>query len=50
MIPSLGGHSITAFSLATVVAMQYQESVWVPILAYATAMGVALSRETENKH
>ena len=45
-----GGHSITAFSLATVLAMQYQESVWVPILAYTTATGVALSRETENKH
>jgi membrane-associated phospholipid phosphatase len=45
-----GGHSITAFSLATVVAMQYRKSVWVPILAYATAPGVALSRVTENKH
>jgi len=45
-----GGHSITAFSLATVVAMQYRETVWVPILAYATATGVALSRVTENKH
>jgi membrane-associated phospholipid phosphatase len=45
-----GGHSITAFSLATVVAMQYQESVWVPILAYSTATGVALSRMTEGKH
>jgi membrane-associated phospholipid phosphatase len=45
-----GGHSITAFSLATVVAMQYRKTVWVPILAYATATGVALSRETENKH
>jgi len=45
-----GGHSITAFSLATVVAMQYRESVWVPILAYTTATGVALSRVTENKH
>jgi membrane-associated phospholipid phosphatase len=45
-----GGHSITAFSLATVVAMQYRESFWVPILAYATATGVALSRTTENKH
>jgi membrane-associated phospholipid phosphatase len=45
-----GGHSMTAFSLATVLAMQYQESVWVPILAYTTATGVALSRTTENKH
>jgi membrane-associated phospholipid phosphatase len=45
-----GGHSITAFSLATVVAMQYRKSVWVPILAYTTATAVALSRVTENKH
>jgi membrane-associated phospholipid phosphatase len=45
-----GGHAITAFSLATVVAMQYRESVWVPILAYTTATGAALSRLTENKH
>jgi membrane-associated phospholipid phosphatase len=45
-----GGHAVTAFSLATVVAIQYRESVWVPIVAYATATGVALSRVTENKH
>ncbi|MGZ5468455.1 MAG: phosphatase PAP2 family protein [Candidatus Aminicenantales bacterium] len=45
-----GGHSITAFSLATVVAMQYRKSVWVPIVAYSLATGVALSRVTENKH
>ncbi len=45
-----GGHSITAFSLATVLAMQYRESVWVPILSYTMATGVALSRVTENKH
>ena len=45
-----GGHSITAWSLATVIAMQYHESVWVPILAYTTATGVALSRVTEGKH
>jgi membrane-associated phospholipid phosphatase len=45
-----GGHSITAFSLATVLAMQYRQTVWVPILAYATATGVALSRVTEGRH
>ncbi|MGA2533737.1 MAG: phosphatase PAP2 family protein [Candidatus Aminicenantales bacterium] len=45
-----GGHSITAFSLATVVAMQYRETVWVPILAYSVATGVGLSRVTEGKH
>jgi membrane-associated phospholipid phosphatase len=30
--------------------MQYQKSVWVPIVAYTVATGVALSRVTENKH
>ncbi len=45
-----GGHTITAFSLATVVAMQYRKSVWVPIVAYSVATGVGLSRVTENKH
>ncbi|MCX6560599.1 MAG: phosphatase PAP2 family protein [Candidatus Aminicenantes bacterium] len=45
-----GGHSITAFSLATVLAMQYRETVWVPIVAYTMATGVALSRVTEGKH
>jgi membrane-associated phospholipid phosphatase len=45
-----GGHSVTAFSLATVVAMQYRKSVWVPVLAYTTAMGAALSRVTEGRH
>jgi membrane-associated phospholipid phosphatase len=36
--------------MATVVAMQYQKSVWVPIVAYTVATAVALSRVTENKH
>ena len=45
-----GGHSITAFSLATVLAMQYEDHLWVPILSYAMATGVALSRVTEGKH
>jgi membrane-associated phospholipid phosphatase len=45
-----GGHSITAFSLATVLALQYGETAWVPIVAYTAAAGVALSRVTEGKH
>jgi len=45
-----GGHSITAWSLATVIASQYRETVWLPILSYTTAAGVALSRVTEGKH
>ncbi len=44
------GHAITAFSLATVVAMEYQKSVWVPILAYTTATGVGLSRVVLKEH
>ena len=44
------GHAITAFSLATVVAMQYSDTVWVPILSYTVAAGVGLSRVTESKH
>ena len=44
------GHAITAFSLATVLAMQYGDTVWVPVLSYTVATGVALSRVTESKH
>ncbi len=44
------GHAITAFSLATVVAMEYHETVWVPILSYAVATGVGLSRVTLGHH
>jgi membrane-associated phospholipid phosphatase len=44
------GHAITAFSLATVLAMQYGGTVWVPALSYTVATGVALSRVTESKH
>ncbi len=44
------GHAITAFSLATVVAMQYRGTVWVPIVSYTLAAGMGLSRLTEDKH
>jgi membrane-associated phospholipid phosphatase len=44
------GHAITAFSLATVLAMQYRGTVWVPIVSYSVAAGVGLSRLTENRH
>jgi membrane-associated phospholipid phosphatase len=44
------GHAITAFSLATVLAMQYRDTVWVPILSYTIATGVGLSRATLGKH
>jgi len=44
------GHSTWAFSLATVVAMQYRHRPWVPILAYTIAAGVGLSRVTLDRH
>jgi membrane-associated phospholipid phosphatase len=44
------GHTATAFSLATVIAMQYGDHAWVPITAYAVATGVGISRLTGNKH
>jgi membrane-associated phospholipid phosphatase len=44
------GHTATAFSLATVVALQYRHTTWVPVLAYTIAAGVGLSRVTEDRH
>ncbi len=44
------GHSIAAWSLATVIAKQYQETKIIPILAYTLATGVALSRVTQDTH
>ena len=47
-VPS--GHPATAFSLATVVALQYRRRPWVPILAYTIAAGVGLTRVTMDRH
>jgi membrane-associated phospholipid phosphatase len=44
------GHAITAFSLATILAMQYRDTVWVPVLSYTVATGVGLSRVILSKH
>jgi membrane-associated phospholipid phosphatase len=44
------GHTATAFSLATVVAMQYSGHTWAPIAAYAIAAGVGFSRLSGNHH
>lgn len=44
------GHSIAAWTLATVVAEQYKDTKVIPILMYTFATGVALSRTTENAH
>ena len=44
------GHTIAAFSAATVYAMEYRDKPWVPFLAYGAATMIGLSRITENKH
>jgi hypothetical protein len=44
------GHTTTAFSIATVFAEEYKETVWVPIVAYTLATGTGLSRMYDNKH
>jgi len=44
------GHTTTAFSIATVFAEEYKETVWVPIIAYSLATGTGLSRMYDNKH
>lgn len=44
------GHSTAAFSIASVFACEYKETIWVPVLAYGLASSVALSRIYDNKH
>lgn len=44
------GHATVAFAAATVYAMEYRKTVWVPILAYSAATLISASRITENKH
>lgn len=44
------GHTTTAFAIATVFAEQYSDSPVVPIIAYATASIVGITRMVENRH
>jgi membrane-associated phospholipid phosphatase len=45
------GHSITAFSVATVIARRYgREHRWVPVLAYGAAAAIGFSRLTLSAH
>ncbi|MEO6252363.1 MAG: phosphatase PAP2 family protein [Ferruginibacter sp.] len=44
------GHATVAFAAATVYAMEYKSTVWVPVLAYSAATLISASRITENKH
>jgi membrane-associated phospholipid phosphatase len=44
------GHTATAFSIATVFAMQYKDKPAVPIISYSAASLVGISRLTEHQH
>lgn len=44
------GHSLTAFSIATVFARRYRDHRWVPYVAYAAATAIAFSRVTTGAH
>ncbi len=44
------GHTATAFSIATVFAMQYSDIKAVPVLSYSAATLVGVSRLTEHRH
>ncbi|MDE3198096.1 MAG: phosphatase PAP2 family protein [Acidobacteriota bacterium] len=44
------GHTIAAFSIATIVARRYGNHRWVPYAAYGLATAVALSRLTLSAH
>jgi membrane-associated phospholipid phosphatase len=44
------GHTTIAFAAATVFAKEYNDKVYVPIIAYSAATLIGLSRITENKH
>ncbi len=44
------GHTSTAFAIATLVSSVYRDKIWVGILSYGIATGVAWSRVYDNKH
>ena len=44
------GHTATAFSIATVFALQYKDKKAIPILCYTAATAVGISRLTEHEH
>ncbi|HOH46365.1 MAG TPA: phosphatase PAP2 family protein, partial [Candidatus Cloacimonadota bacterium] len=44
------GHSMLVWSIAPIVADQYRETRWVPVLAYSLASLTSLSRVYDDKH
>jgi hypothetical protein len=44
------GHAVSAFAMATVIASEYSDHWYVPIVSYSLASAVSLSRIYDNKH
>ena len=44
------GHSTASFAIASVIANQYRDHKWVPVVAYSVATITGLSRVYDNKH
>lgn len=44
------GHSLLSFAMATVIATEYSETVWVPVLCYSLATMASLSRIQHGDH
>ncbi len=47
---SPSGHSNTVFTVATALALEFQDTKWVPIVAYTLAALTAASRIYQNRH
>jgi len=46
----VSGHTCLAFSVATIIAMEFNEKPWVPVISYTMATMAGLSRIYDNKH
>lgn len=44
------GHTVSAFAMATILATEFKDSKWVPVVAYSVAGLTGLSRIYDNKH
>lgn len=46
----VSGHTTAVFSVASMFAIEYRNTVWVPVLSYSLAAMAGLSRIHDNKH
>lgn len=44
------GHTVSVFAVATIVASEYKNTPWVPLLSYTIATATGVSRMYDNKH